>query len=143
MRRDERLNRLIEWESADAHVIHRNALVREDVEGFTNRGVASADGDDCRTRALPGFDYRRRYESRRFLVLAQQPVHHFLVLVGNFGVAAVFVVARAAREEGALRVHSGQRAGGDVAAVFRRIAQKFRESVDFRGTQDAAAIGPV
>jgi hypothetical protein len=69
----------------------------------------------------PGADDRRGHElGGGFLVLEQQPVHHFLVFVRRFGVAAEFVVAGTAREERALRIHARQRARRHVIFVFGR-----------------------
>ena len=57
MRCDEGFDRLIERESANAHVIHGDALIRENIERFANRGIATTDGDDGRTRVFAPLDY--------------------------------------------------------------------------------------
>ena len=71
----------------------------EDVERFANRRVAAADGNYAELALRAALDDRLRDELRRCFVLVQQAVHHFLVFVRNFGIAAEFVVAGAAREE--------------------------------------------
>ncbi len=85
-------------------------------------------------------DDRRGHRLGRGLVLARQAVHHFLVLVGDLGVAAELVVARAAREERALRVHAGQRARRDVVAVLGRVAEELRHRLELGGAEHAAAV---
>ncbi len=74
-------------------------------------------------------------------VLARQAVDDLLVLVGDFGVAAVLVVARAAGEERALGVDAGQRAGGDLVFVFGDIAEELRDLFELLGVEHASAVG--
>src|SRR5579863_10271220 len=143
VRGDERFDRLIEWESANAHVIHRDALRCKSIASFTNRGITSADRDESRPRAFPFFDYRGGHESGGFFMFEQEPVHHFLVVIGHFGVVAVFGVAGAAREECAFRADPRQGAGRDVTAILRHVAEKFRYRVELFRTQYASAVGPV
>ena len=116
----------------------------QNVERFAHGRIAAAEGDDAE-RAPSRFSMiGARHELGRGLVLPQQAVHHFLILVRHFGVAAELVVAGAAREECALRMHAGQRARRDVVLVLAAYSGGTSRifSSSFR-VQHAAAIGPV
>ena len=71
-----------------------------------------------------------RHQPLRRGELAREPVEHDLVLGGVFGVAAVLVVARAAREVRALRMHARQRAVRNAVAVHVEIAMELLELLD-------------
>ena len=74
---------------------------------------------------------------------SQQAVHHFLIFVRNFGIAAEFVVAGAAREERAFAMDAGQRAGRDRAAVLRQIAEELRHRFELFGGEDRPRFGTI
>ena len=82
-----------------------------------------------------------RDKLRGRFVLFQQAIHHFLVFVGNFGVAAELVVAGPASEVGPFGMHAGQGARRDLIFVFAGVALEFGQLFDFFQAQDAAAIG--
>src|ERR1700743_1017386 len=85
------LDWIVEGESPNAHVIHRHTLSIEYVERFANRGITSTNGDYAATRPWsPLYDGLGK-EGGGLFMLAQEPVHHFLVFVGDFGVGADLV----------------------------------------------------
>src|SRR5579872_3113603 len=100
---DELLDRGIERKATDSHKVHRHSLFLENVERFANSGVAAADCDHSDLRPGTPPEHRRRHEASRFLMLPQQAIHHFLILVRNFGITALFVVARSSREKRSFR----------------------------------------
>ena len=114
---------LVEREAADPHVIGRSAACRENVHRFAHGRIAATDGDNAeRGRSAARSIIRSGHEFRSGLVLLQQAVDHFLILVRSFGVAAELVVPGAAREERALGMDARQRSRRDEVLVFGVIA---------------------
>ena len=119
VRGEERLDALAEREAADAHVVGDDAALAP-ARPTASRTAGSQPPSEMMPNVAP-VCVRITGAGTRLggrLVLAQQAVHHLLVLVGDLGVAAELVVARAAREERALGVHAGQRARRDVVVVL-------------------------
>ena len=79
-----------------------DAAFGQQIERFANGRIAAAQSDDAERGAGAAMDDGGRDELRGGFVLFQQAIHHFLVFVGNFGVAAELVVAGAAGEVGRL-----------------------------------------
>ena len=140
---DECIDAVVERECANAHIVDGNPLGAENVESFAHRPVAPAQGDepDGGTRLIA--DDRGRNGLGRFLVLAGEPIHHLLVFVGDFGVAAELVVTRAAREKRAFGVDAGQRTRCDRVVVFGRVAEELLHLFEFFAGEHLSAVGLV
>src|SRR5580693_9011104 len=99
MLRYKSFNGLIKRESPEPHEVVGQPLRGENVECLTNCRIAATDGDHARTGTGPALNNRRGNEACRFFVLAQKPVHNFLIFVRHFGIAAELVMAGSACEE--------------------------------------------
>ena len=88
-------------------------------------------------------DHGLGHELRRGLPLLREPIDDLLVLGGVLGVAAVLVVAGAAHEVGAARVHARQRALRDAVAVDVDVAMERLGGLELLGRQHFAAVGAV
>ncbi len=73
-------------------------------------------------------------------MLLQKPVHHFLVFVRRFRVAAQLVVSRAARKERSLGMHARQSSRRHKILVFVSVALELRNLFQFFRAQNAAAL---
>ena len=93
-----------------------DAAFGKNIERFANRRIAAAQGDDAEAGAGAALNDGGGHELRGRFVLSQQAVHHFLIFVGHFGVAAELVVAGAASEE--RRLWDGRRASVRGATWF-------------------------
>ena len=81
---------------------------------------------------------------RRFLVLQQQAVHHFLILVGNFGVAAVFVVAGTAREKRAVLDGCQAECGREPRCLLPADSGGYRRhGLQLFGSENETAVGAI
>ena len=144
--RQESLDVVAERESRDAHVVHADLLPCEHVERLAHRAVAAADASRCRSRCprVASMTGARHVASRAVAHLRSSRSSTSWYSAGVLGVGAVLVVARAAREVGALGVHARQVRYGDAVAVPVDVAvELLAVSRAPPARQHLAAVGPV
>ena len=100
----------VEGKGLDAQIVHVDLLPPENVERLADCAVAAAEADDSDFIAALAHQHGSRQVFRRVRELSLQPVEHDLVFGGIFGVGAILIVARTAREVRALGTGSRQRA---------------------------------
>ena len=128
-------------QGADAAILGRDALVREQVAGLDHRPVRAAIGDQADLAArLALDDWRGQGRAGRF-ELARQPVEVFLPIFGPFAVARFLVVAGAAREVGRQRVlGAGNRAVADAVAIDVFVPLELSQPLEVLRVQNLAAL---
>src|SRR6478672_5513881 len=138
-----RLHLVVEREGANSHEIAYDSALSQQLDPLAYGWIATAQRyySEAGTRTLA--DLGRRHKLRGGLVLQQQTIHHFLVFVRSFRIAAVLVVSGAAGEKGSLGVYAGKRPGGHLVLIFVEIALKFRDGFQVRRAQHTTPIGPV
>ena len=140
----ERLDLGMEREGPHAHVVGRNPALRQLVHRLQHRAAAPADRHQPDLRALLQPDLRRRQVRRRPVDLPPDAREHVRVRLRVLGVVAEPVVARAARQVGALGVHARQRAPRDPVPVHVQIAvERPRRLLQLLRGQHLAPVRPV
>src|SRR4051794_27535633 len=110
---------------AYAAVVDVDAARGEPVERLADRAVGAADADESplhRFGRAP--DDGLRNELCRGAPFSRQPIDDLLVLGRVFGIEPELVVARAAHEVRALRMHAGQSSIGNSVAVDVDVAME-------------------
>jgi hypothetical protein len=141
---DELRNLVRKRVGARAAVIEMDASSREPVERLTNRPVRAPHPDQPPLRRFRGAaDDGLRHELRGGAPFLHEPVDDLLVFDRVFGVEPELVVARAAHEVRALRMHAGERPGGNPITVDVEIAGEALDALQLLGTEHFAAIGAI
>ena len=132
-----------ERERTYAHVIDLNATALQYVERFSNRAIATPEGDDARGMRVAAFKYRTRHPLLRSLELAFQAIEDDLILGRVLGVAAVLRMAGTSREVRPLRMNAGQGSIRNRIAILVHVPIELIELLDLFLRQHLAAIGLV
>src|SRR6185437_16667912 len=99
-----------------------------------------AQRDDAHLAARILLDQRTRHQVRGGQPFLAQPIDDQLVVMRIFGVTAVLIVPRAAREVGALGMHAGQRPLWNAVAI---VVVEAPETLDLRELLGIQYLAPV
>ena len=136
----ERLHFGSEREGLDPHVIHGATHLFQNIESFADCRVTTTNGDHANLRPRPFLNHWCRNIESGFLVLEQEPVHDFLVLIRDLGIATELVMAGTTGEERALRVNPRQRPCRNCRTFFRQVPEEFVHLLQLFRCQYFAAV---